>query len=136
MGCRSMAEADIQRTMRAIEQQAERVMKRIGFAVHGELIRATPVDTGWARANWQISIGRPTAGAIGSKDNVAGAASAQSAGTARLLVYNVNQGDIWLGNHVPYIQKLNEGHSKQAPANWVERAIRAGIASVTGAIKT
>jgi hypothetical protein len=131
-----MAEQDIKATLSGIEKTAERVIKRVGFAIHGELVRATPVDTGWARANWQVSIGRPTSGAVGSRENVAGATAAQSAGTARLLVYDFKQGDVWLGNHVPYIQKLDEGHSKQAPEGWVARAIRAGLAAIAGAVKT
>lgn len=129
-----MSDQEIRATIAAIEKTAERVIKRVGFAIQGELIRATPVDTGWARANWLVSIGRPPEGPVGSREAVN--AGAQAAGQGRLLVYNVSQGDVWIGNNVPYIQKLNEGHSKQAPANFVERAISQGIASIAGAVRS
>lgn len=129
-----MAASDIRITVAAIEKTAERVIKRIGFQIQGELIRTTPVDTGWARANWQVSIGKPTSGPVGSREAVN--TGAVGDGQSRLLVYTLNQGDIWLGNHVPYIQVLNAGHSKQAPANFVERAIRQGIAAIAGGIRS
>lgn len=125
-----MADADIRATMAAVTRTAERVIKRVGFQIQTELITTTPVDTGWARANWQVSIGAPTSGPVGSREAVN--TGAQAAGQARLLVYDIRQGDVWLGNHVPYIQKLNEGHSPQAPANFVEDAIRRGIAIIAG----
>lgn len=126
-----MADQDIRATVRAVEKDAERVIKRVGFACQNELKRATPVDTGWARANWQVSIGHPITQTTGSREAVN--VSAQAAGEARLLVYDLSQGDIWITNNVPYIQELNQGHSKQAPAGFVEDAIRAAIASIAGA---
>lgn len=124
-----MAEADIRRTISAVERTAERVIKRIGFSVHGKLVTSTPVDTGWARANWVVSIGAPFQGVAGSPGAVT--TGPQADGTARLLVYSLTQSPlIWITNNVPYIRKLNEGHSKQAPANFVERAIDQGVAAV------
>jgi hypothetical protein len=125
-----MAQSDIDATMRSIERAAERVIKRIAFSIQGQLKVSTPVDTSWARSNWLVSIGRPVTQPAGSPTAVGQASAAQSAGEARLLVYNFSQGDIWLSNNVPYIQKLNTGHSKQAPANFIERAIQQGIAAI------
>lgn len=110
---------------RNLDALAERRMKRIAFSIQGKLIHANPVDTGWSRANWLISIGTPPPSPVPSKG--VPATSGQSAGQARLLTYKINQGTIWIGNGVPYIQKLNEGHSKQAEAGWVQHAIDAGV---------
>ena len=130
-----MAEADIRRTIGAIEKTAERVIKRLGFAIHGELTKANPVDTTWSRANWIVSIGSPITRPAASKGNVGAAIADQSASLSRLLVYKLNQGTIFIQNGVPYVPRLNEGHSKQAAAGWIERAIDAGVAQVTrGAI--
>ncbi len=123
-----MSEAEIRRTIRGFEKASERVIKRLAFAVNNAEILATPVDTGWARANWIVSIGRPTTAPQGSRGAVS--TGAQSAGQARLLVYTLVQGDIWLVNAVPYIQALNAGHSPQAPAGFIQAAILAGIRSV------
>ncbi len=125
-----MSEAGINRTVTlGIERPAERTIKRLAFEVHGELIRNTPVDTGWARANWLVSLGRPINETAGSRDSVS--TVAQGAGQARLLVYRLGQ-DIWISNNVPYIQALNEGHSKQAPEGWVEAAIETAIRKIVG----
>jgi hypothetical protein len=113
---------------RAIDNVAERKIKRVAFAVHGELVKANPVDTGWSRANWLASVGTPPTGKAASKGSPS--ASGQGASLSRLLVYRLHQGTIWISNHVPYIRKLNEGHSKQAGAGWVERAVDAGVRSV------
>jgi hypothetical protein len=123
-----MAEADITRTVQAVARSAERVIKRLGFEIQGELIRKTPVDTGWARANWVVSIGTPHTGVVGSREAVSQAG--QIAGQGRLLVYRLNQGQIWISNNVPYIGKLNEGHSKQAPAGYIEQAIDTAIRTI------
>jgi hypothetical protein len=134
-----MAGSEIRTTIAAIEKTAERVIKRIGFEIQGELIRTTPVDTGWARANWLVSIGRPTGGAT-PKSGEPGKGNADTSlrteGQQRMLVYRLSQGDIWLGNHVPYISVLNAGHSKQAPKNFVELAIRKGIATIAGGLRS
>lgn len=128
-----MAEQDIRATVAAIEGLAARTIKRVGFEIANELKRTTPRDTSWARSNWLISIGRPVTAPAGSREAVT--TTAQAAGEARLLVYRTNQGDVWISNNVPYIQPLNEGHSKQAPAGFVEDAIRAAIAKIAGAVR-
>jgi hypothetical protein len=124
-----MGEREIDRTMQAVEKAAERQVKRIAFAIQTELVRANPKDTGWSRANWIISVGQPYKGTDGSRQNVT--TTAQAAGEARLLVYRRSQSPfIWISNNVPYIRALNQGHSKQAAAGFVERAILAGVRSV------
>lgn len=127
-----MARTDIRRTIRDIEKTGERQMKRLATSVNAELIKATPVDTGWARANWIFSIGQPIDDVAGAPGKVGPAASAQSAGIGRVLVYKLHQGVIWLSNNVPYIQVLNAGHSKQAPAGFIEDAIDRGVRKVQG----
>lgn len=126
------AGSDIRRTIGQIDKAGERVVKRLATSVNAELIKATPVDTGWARANWIFSIGQPIAGPAGAPGKVGPARQAQSSGVARVLVYKLNQGVIWLSNNVPYIQVLNAGHSKQAPAGFIEAAIDRGVRKIQG----
>lgn len=85
----------------------------------------TPIDTGWASSNWIPSIAEPilsTAGSSMSIDN-----NSQEAGIASLLTWSPEKGDIWIVNNVPYIVILNEGHSTQAPAGFVERSIEEAL---------
>lgn len=116
---------DVKVIGRNLDNLVERRMKKIAFSIQAKLIQANPVDTGWSRANWLVSIGTPPPSPVPNKG--VPATSGQSAGQARLLSYKINMGTIWIGNGVPYIQKLNEGHSKQAEAGWVQHAIDAGV---------
>jgi hypothetical protein len=76
----------------------------------------TPVDTGNARANWIPSIGQPHDGEVSGN-------GAHDAGVAQLARYQLSAGPVHITNAAPYIDALNHGSSKQAPALFVESAI-------------
>lgn len=84
----------------------------------------TPVDTGHARANWIPNIGTP-ADASGNTDD-----GSHDAGLARLLAYKLTDGPAYESNHVPYINSLNYGHSKQAPALFIESCVDKALATM------
>lgn len=103
-----------------------------------ELAKATPVDTGRARSNWQVSgsasaTPRPAfspfasrhkppyagGGSRGEGRNLAGAVWAASAAVAR----RATDAAVYIVNPLPYIQRLNQGHSPQAGAGWISRAL-------------
>lgn len=75
-----------------------------------DLIGATPVLTGLAQSNWQVTLDAPAEGivAIGSRPTVPLPSRQQT---------------IYITNNVPYIEFLNEGSSSKAPAGFVEAAI-------------
>lgn len=119
-----------------------RVVSRLGVAAHAELVKApseggTPVDTGWARANWVPSIGTPFEGIAGSRESAEDGRVDQGPaqqGLARVAAaYRIRQGPVFVSNNVPYVPRLNDGHSRQAPSGFVqaaiERAVRAVVAS-------
>jgi hypothetical protein len=105
------------------------VRDRLTLGVHRRVVLASPVDTGFHRASWNASIGAPdeslpaegaesypapdTPGGLGG-----GGAEPYAAG------YVTNAG--------PAITRLNEGHSQQAPAHFVQRAIEEELSSVRG----
>jgi hypothetical protein len=82
-------------------------------AVKG-LVRMTPVDTGRARANWQVTQGVPAVGDTEATDK--GGAATIAAGSETIggaQPYSVT----YITNNVPYIERLEAGHSQnQAPA--------------------
>ena len=109
--------------------------------------RGTPVLTGLARANWQLSVVR-SARSIGhtsrvfhrkvldAKNENGRLANEQYAGSigipadylrglTELEKFSSRNGDygIIVTNPIPYIYKLDRGHSKQSPAYFVEAAI-------------
>jgi len=99
-----------------LRAEAAREIKAIALDIDRELRRATPIDTGHARRNWIPSVGQPhTTEAASDAERVQGIAQA--------LAYSLEAGPLWLSNVVAYINRLNYGHSKQAPAGFIERAV-------------
>jgi|SRR6185369_2949181 len=82
-----------------------------------------PVDTGWARANWAMSIGSPGKGVIGSYPGKGVRANLPTFNIASVLAQAKPFGIIWVYNNVPYILALEDGHSTQAPNGMVEGAL-------------
>ena len=92
--------------------------------VTAELRKDTPVDTGWARANWIPQVDSPFTGVDGTRTRGAISTSAQAAGTAQAAAFNIKKDTvIFITNNVPYIKKLNAGSSQQAPALFIESAV-------------
>lgn len=85
----------------------------------------TPVDTGHARAGWIPSVGSPNVTEVVGTDS-----SAHQAGVAQVLTFKLGAGVLWIASAVPYIRRLNEGHSKQAPALFVEAAIDRALVTI------
>lgn len=88
----------------------------------------TPVDTGFARANWLPRIGQPAEKAVGTRPAKKGDPgvdeSGVEAGIAEIAtLFRIGIGNIYITNHVPYVAALNAGSSRQAPAGFIERAI-------------
>lgn len=105
--------------MAALARQVENEVRRIAVNCEAELIAATPVDTGFARASWRAGVGSaPTGDGPGGE----GAAAA-------LAGYTLDDGSAFLANNVRYIQRLNAGWSDQAPADFVADALARGVAS-------
>lgn len=75
---------------------------------------------GAARSNWHLDIGTPTVRIVEPGQDL----DASTAG------YTIDK-TIFISNNLPYIRRLNEGHSQQAPAGFVEDS----IAAVKGRIR-
>ena len=98
------------------------------IAILRDLLNNTPVDTGKAISNWQVSLTGPirneiesySVGTAGSTKNVVIAnAIGQAVG---ILAARRPHQPIYLGNAVPYIVRLNQGSSRQAPAGFIDSA--------------
>lgn len=136
--------ASLRVVVRSMEQFIEGAIKRLALDITANLVRApseggTPVDTGWARANWIPSVSAPASALRdpGSRDaraaSVGGASSAQAAGQADVLGYKLSRGPVYVSNNVPYIVRLNEGSSRQAPKGFVQAAIAKAVRVDLGA---
>lgn len=91
----------------------------------------TPVDTGWASANWVPSVGEPYNDPSEVKDptpaQVAARAELAAAGVNELLSWRNGEGPLFSSNNVPYIGALNRGHSAQSPPGFVQAAMEKAI---------
>lgn len=93
----------------------------------------TPIDTGWASANWVPSVGEPYSdpSADQVKDptpaQVTARARVADAGTNDILSWRNQDGPIFSSNNVPYIGALNRGHSGQSPRGFVQTAIEKAV---------
>ena len=125
-------DTQIRAIVRGLERVTERVVTKITLDVTANLIETTPVDTGWARANWIPAIGAPIVrdltGVEATVQNASlGAGEQQQALAAVVTGYKLARGAVFVSNNVPYISKLNDGFSRQAPSGFVQMAIRKAV---------
>lgn len=90
--------------------------QKITLDAFSEVILKTPVDTGRARGNWKTAIGIVPSGVVELSDPSGQGAISQASG----VVTAIEIGDvIYLANDLPYITRLEEGSSQQAPGGMV-----------------
>ena len=121
----------------ALEAGVNALVKRVGLTADQTVVLATPVDKGRARSNWIVTLNAPNSGTIDpySPGNLLGigeTANAQAAiNQARTVIETRKSGQsIHITNNLDYIKPLNEGSSKQAPANFVGKAVLTAIHAV------
>jgi hypothetical protein len=117
------------------QRRLERVTKGLGKFVLAierniieevakEVVVRTPVDTGYARGNWIPGINAPALSPVTTLDKSAVAAPSRINSVASFL----RLGDtFYITNNAAYIGLLNAGYSPQAAANYITRAVSAGV---------
>lgn len=90
----------------------------------------TPIDTGWASANWLPSVGeakvmdsKPALSSGPTVAEIAARAAVADAGLNDVLAWRLTDGPIFSTNNTEYIAALNDGHSPQSPRGFVTNAI-------------
>lgn len=108
------------------------IVRKLVLELFTKIVKRTPVDTGRARSSWQIAEGEPSAflppeipktkgqgrlwasahtGAIRQQIGALAAAGPNMEVTGDTIVY--------ITSNLVYIEPLEKGHSKQAPAGMV-----------------
>lgn len=117
---------------RRVEKNVPVLARRVALAVDQAVVLATPVDEGVARSNWQVGVGTPARGTRdayvpGNAGSTGPANAAAAIGAAQGRLSTVRREvDIYISNNLPYIGRLNDGYSAQAPANFVQTAAQEG----------
>lgn len=106
----------------------ERKVKRAALAADNAAVLTTPVDTGRARGNWLTSIGAPRIAELDVQDKSGNLALEQ--GRSVIPGWKLGAGPIYIANGLPYIQRLDDGSSAQAPSGMSRFAIQAAQAQL------
>lgn len=103
----------LQAFIEGAKERVDKTVKGATVTLATNVITETPVDTGAARGNWQASVGQPKTSILDRTGEAAAIADVNA---------NVpdDAGDVvYIANNLPYIRKLEYGHSQQAPRGMV-----------------
>lgn len=122
-----MARATFSRNLRKFTEGTKLTLDQVHRGVVLELFRSvvmdTPVDTGRARANWLPSADTARAGTVEWTGSPA-SAMAKTQAEIQQTAAGSKFGEITIMvNNLPYIGRLENGSSKQAPAGMVRRNV-------------
>lgn len=100
------------------------VVKKIAFQAFTGMVMKTPVKTGRARANWGVRVGAPyLVVSEGTDKQPIGSAPGAQMVQASTAINGASAGKaVYITNSLPYILKLEEGHSQQG-AHMVESTV-------------
>lgn len=107
---------DIQRFVEKAKKNPETVARQVSFKLFSAVIKASPVDTGRFRMNWQTAGAVPASGILDGVDESGNTAIADA---ASFIFGAGNWHEFTLTNNLPYAQRLEYGWSNQAPSGMV-----------------
>lgn len=109
----------IDREFEAAMDEWRLIIRKIALEALSRIVLRTPVDTGRARGNWFVQIGGEGV-EVTTEVDPTGAVTIASGG-AVIGTYQQAKGFpvISIYNNLPYINRLEHGWSKQAPAGMV-----------------
>lgn len=107
---------DIQAFVAKAKKNPETVMRSVSLKLFSAVIKASPVDTGRFRGNWQTTGVTPATGLIAGVDPTGN----KAVNSAATFITNAPGWDTFtLTNNLPYAERLEYGWSKQAPVGMV-----------------
>lgn len=104
--------SDISKFSNKVDAQIADIIELVSIELYNRLIKKTPVDTGRARANWNISVGQPD---LSITKNVTK--------TPVIFLPGIQEGEdnvVWITNNLEYVYYLDKGSSTQAPRGMVD----------------
>lgn len=111
--------ADLKKFADLLDTSVKAVVEKVTLDMWAELVRKTPVDTGRARASWFVTEDTPSTEVAADP----GKGGELGEPIAPVLVLSANYPVTWITNNLPYILPLNNGHSAQAPAGFVQGVV-------------
>lgn len=127
-------ELDFKRIGDLIAIEPVLVQKKLAFDIFADIVADTPILTGRAMNNWNISVGnvdRSTTEEGGNAGSIEGAKQSE----ALAALAGLQPGStVWISNSLPYIVALNDGSSDQAPSNFVENNVTNNLNAIAGVL--
>ena len=112
--------ADLDAFSKQLGVGLDTTVRKVAIDIHDGVVLKTPVDTGRARASWNIQAGSPDTSTAPERDR---STALSAIGEAQAKQSGLGPGDglgaIYVTNSLPYIEALEFGHSKQAPNGMV-----------------
>lgn len=114
-------ELDISAIIDKVKGREQIAVRKICQELHQGVTLKTPVDTGRARANWNVGIND-----VARFSHMAPFDVSETLRNAERVLRKLAIGDvIYISNNVDYIEFLEEGSSDQAPNGMVATTLRA-----------
>ena len=107
--------ADLNKHIGNTQDLAEDLMQKVVVVSLQGIMSRTPVDTGRARANWNVSAGQPDLKVSENTD----AGEATNRGLAEAKQVSLRDRNVYISNNLPYSMRLEYGWSGQAPQGMV-----------------
>lgn len=114
---------DLNNFSKKLNINLSQVIRKVSLDIWNGVTRRTPVDTGRARASWNLSeefVNLSTAPETTSNPNAVG---------KRGLITGKGK-TVWVTNNVDYIEFLENGSSKQAPTGMVNITLAEAAAKI------
>lgn len=118
--------SDLDSFAKKAPKQVDEARRKTVLDLFSAIIKSTPVDTGRAKGNWQTSVGTVRAAVLERMDPT-GQGDMSTEVETELLAALAQWSDddtITLANGLPYILRLEDGSSKQAPAGMARRNVK------------
>jgi hypothetical protein len=107
---------DIRNFVEKAKRNPETVARSVSYKLFSAVIKASPVDTGRFRMNWQTAGAVVPGGIIDAVDQSGNKAVAMA---ADYVFKSSDWGEFTLTNNLPYAERLEYGWSNQAPQGMV-----------------
>lgn len=122
----------VKKHIQATKAHVPKLLRMFGIEYYRQVTISTPVDTGRARYSWTVAVDTPDFSVAAPapaewKGQSQGGAAYYQLDTEKAAKYFTpdkvkDNSTVYIANSVPYVGKLNNGWSRQAPARFVELA--------------
>jgi hypothetical protein len=112
---------DLPAIARKLNETVETVQRHAAFNIFGRIVESNPVDTGYSRSNWNVSLDTPNLTVSPPPTKETGRNAYAAPNFPENLTTDGTR-PIYISNGVDYVQYLEEGSSQQAPSGFIRIA--------------